>query len=696
MSIVPSCTTESDCQKKDRNAKCLRGACVCGKPASGNYPDYGPGQQKLYVGIKCESPLHETPLWHKDDEERYPRQAWPGSADLIDYSNYPSKCFGLTRSIVGKVYDQNPFGNCWVYAALGALNAWLCLENNESYEIAPLPFLNAWQNRWPFEYDIDQTRDSKERMYFDSSKNPSLPNVMEGLPIDQAMYIMIQTCSNLPRTSFTFPLNKTGSLDGYRGVPNSFQWKGTSDRVSLNQQGWTDFVNSLDGIKENPPSKFFQGIPENEKSTQKELWENNFSNYPTYLLPNSINATNACSNKGTFATFSREPIIPKGTVVPRFGEGDPWAVTYDNKEIDWGVNLAERLKFYKQMLLQYGPFPISIDGIAIQKPEICDNVVITLDNRESLTVVRNKRSDRLSINHAVLLVGYRKVKLFNPNPNPLYKQYLELLIIKNSWGEDFYYNGFAYIDMTTFNQPFLGLRQAGAFNCLYRRPQFFSAHPTCQTVLNSTFTPDWFTGKIEDDNEIYIAEDCIAGKLETRKVECTNGKCCDPGCTNGSCIGINTCKCKAGWTGPQCDQTQCSLPCQHGGKCIGTNTCGSCEKGWTGHQCEIDQCSSNPCENGGSCSELNTCECTAGWTGAQCQTSQCAGNPCQNGGTCSGVNTCTCPPQDTEWGETYSGFWGYAGAQCQDQVCFSEYRKCTLPEKCAYSGTGTETQEYCE
>ena len=688
MSIVSSCTTDSDCRQKDKIAKCVRGACVCGKPASGNYPDYAPNLPKLYVGLKCESPLHETPLWHNDEEEMYPRQAWPGSADFIHYGEYPSKCVGMTRSIVGQVYDQNPYGNCWVYTTLGALNAWLCLQNNGSYEIAPLPFLNAWQNRWPFQYDISETLDSKGRMYFDSMSRPSLPNVMEGLDLDNAMYIMIQTCSNLPRTHFLYPIHKGLIESDGSMITNKFAWQGTSERVSLNQQGWTDFVNSLDGIEQNPPSKFFQGIPENERSTQKQLWKNNSSNYPTYILPNSISATNACSNRGTFAqTFSREPIMPKGTVVPRFGTDDPWAGDVSTN------TLSRRLNFYKQMLLQYGPFPISISGTGLQQEAVAED--ITLDDGKILKVIRQKRTNLpLKRDHAVLLVGYRKVNL----KIKLYKQELELFIIKNSWGTDWMLDGFSYIDMTSFTQPLIDW-QPGAFCCLFRRPQFFSAHPTCQTVLNSKFTPNWLTGKIEIDadyNQSYNAEDCIAGKLETRKVECTDGKCCDPDyCKNGSsCIGPNTCQCKAGWTGTRCEIDQCSSrPCQHGGKCIGTNLCGSCNTGWTGHQCEIDQCSSRPCQNGGSCSGLNTCDCTAGWTGAQCQTSQCQEMPCQNGGTCSGVNTCTCPPQDTEWEKTYLGFWGYAGAQCQDQVCYSGTLMCTSPEKCAYLES---TEEYCE
>ena len=145
---------------------------------------------------------------------------------------------------------------------------------------------------------------------------------------------------------------------------------------------------------------------------------------------------------------------------------------------------------------------------------------------------------------------------------------------------------------------------------------------------------------------------CAAGWTDA---QCQTPTCASACQNGGTCSSPNTCTCAAGWTGAQCQTSQCAAsPCQNGGTCSGVNTC-TCPTDWTGAQCQTPTCAS-ACQNGGTCSSPNTCTCAAGWTGAQCQTSQCAASPCQNGGTCSGVNTCKCAA-------------GWTGAQCQTATC---------------------------
>ncbi|XP_056393841.1 protein crumbs homolog 1-like isoform X2 [Hyla sarda] len=169
-----------------------------------------------------------------------------------------------------------------------------------------------------------------------------------------------------------------------------------------------------------------------------------------------------------------------------------------------------------------------------------------------------------------------------------------------------------------------------------------------------------------------------------------------------------TCKCRAGHSGPQCQNTvsPCSPnPCDHNAVCVenmdsytcncqpdytgqhceivigscASNPCQNdaicvdkenkyfcyCVPGFQGHHCEIDinECASKPCQNNGSCHNLKDsykCQCATGYTGVNCETEidECQSNPCQNGATCRdhiGFFTCKCPA-------------GYEGELCQSDI----------------------------
>uniref|UniRef100_A0A672NB60 Si:ch211-246m6.5 n=1 Tax=Sinocyclocheilus grahami TaxID=75366 RepID=A0A672NB60_SINGR len=128
---------------------------------------------------------------------------------------------------------------------------------------------------------------------------------------------------------------------------------------------------------------------------------------------------------------------------------------------------------------------------------------------------------------------------------------------------------------------------------------------------------------------------------------------CSPACLNGGkCVVPDVCDCMSGYHGETCE-TLCSLPCLHGGTCVGRDTC-SCPYGFVGPRCETMVCNRH-CQNGGKCASPDECECLAGWTGPLCETALC--NPvCLNGGTCVRSNSCTCQP-------------GFYGTRCQNAVC---------------------------
>jgi hypothetical protein len=106
---------------------------------------------------------------------------------------------------------------------------------------------------------------------------------------------------------------------------------------------------------------------------------------------------------------------------------------------------------------------------------------------------------------------------------------------------------------------------------------------------------------------------------------------------NGNCTFIDTCTCKSGFTGSQCEtapiftcfgkQSNDPKVCSGNGTCVATNIC-NCINGHTGNQCQMEpvfNCfgkqSNDPksCSGFGSCVGNNTCSCPQGFTGNECQ-----------------------------------------------------------------------------
>ncbi|RVE75075.1 hypothetical protein OJAV_G00013190 [Oryzias javanicus] len=129
---------------------------------------------------------------------------------------------------------------------------------------------------------------------------------------------------------------------------------------------------------------------------------------------------------------------------------------------------------------------------------------------------------------------------------------------------------------------------------------------------------------------------------------------CAPECMNGGvCIAPDVCQCPRGFQGDTCQEALCRLPCENGGSCVGIQTC-SCPYGFVGSRCETMVCSRH-CHHGGRCASPDECLCPPGWTGPTCETALCS-PVCLNGGLCVRPNTCECPG-------------GFYGAQCQNAVC---------------------------
>uniref|UniRef100_A0A7E4VL90 Delta-like protein n=1 Tax=Panagrellus redivivus TaxID=6233 RepID=A0A7E4VL90_PANRE len=143
-------------------------------------------------------------------------------------------------------------------------------------------------------------------------------------------------------------------------------------------------------------------------------------------------------------------------------------------------------------------------------------------------------------------------------------------------------------------------------------------------------------------------------------------------CENGECFPLThlctyKCKCKPGYTGPNCEQDidECSANTNHcdRGTCVnlpGSFRC-DCELGFEGEYCDkpTDECSPSPCLNGGTCYDQTAdfqCVCMPGWTGKRCDepkpySPECTSHYCLHGGVCQrtplGKESCVCPPRFT-------------------------------------------------
>lgn len=151
---------------------------------------------------------------------------------------------------------------------------------------------------------------------------------------------------------------------------------------------------------------------------------------------------------------------------------------------------------------------------------------------------------------------------------------------------------------------------------------------------------------------------------------------------NGTCVDWDTCVCKPGFSGLNCEFTSCfgynmtDTPnvCTGRGECRYLNTCICDPAKWGGDRCQNINCfgilSNLPtvCSSHGKCIGPGICNCTHGYNGENCQYTICHGRNtadlqvCSNNGYCVEPDICACKSYPTP---------GFTGGNCSYPVCMS-------------------------
>ncbi|KAI5103980.1 tenascin-N precursor, partial [Silurus meridionalis] len=120
------------------------------------------------------------------------------------------------------------------------------------------------------------------------------------------------------------------------------------------------------------------------------------------------------------------------------------------------------------------------------------------------------------------------------------------------------------------------------------------------------------------------------------KSQCAQGCCRGSSDVDTSCSGHGvyqhstcSCKCDAGWEGPDCSMSTCPDNCNDNGYCV-DGQC-KCHAGYTGHDCGLLTCP-DECNDKGHCVD-GKCMCFEGFSGDTCSMQKCL-NDCKDHGRC--------------------------------------------------------------
>ncbi|XP_067309566.1 tenascin-N [Pseudorasbora parva] len=140
----------------------------------------------------------------------------------------------------------------------------------------------------------------------------------------------------------------------------------------------------------------------------------------------------------------------------------------------------------------------------------------------------------------------------------------------------------------------------------------------------------------EDFKSLLYRVNGLEEEVTYLKSQCAQGCCKGGSGVDSSCSGHGTyqhdscsCKCNAGWEGPDCSISSCPDECNDNGRCVDGRCV--CYEGYTGHDCSQLTCP-NDCKDKGHCVD-GKCVCFSGFSGEDCSVQTCP-NDCIGNGRC--------------------------------------------------------------
>lgn len=433
---------------------------------------------------------------------------WKSTIENVDYRAF-------TPSVLSPVKHQGQCNNCFMFAAVAALETWYAIENKveaRTFSIEPM-----------LEHINQKLLKSR----------PDIGGACQGGVTLKTMAEIVDACRL--NTLLPKPLSDENNFIKRRGLRELNPSTDTQDGAAVlpldgsakvywlqaNSNACTDAKTKLSDAAYNAAIKLKKSVAQAEQEAKQA--RKGFDCSKT--IPRVYNENNVC-----------QPTKPAGQVFTEFRSVSfepfgiidyPFPGTTQTTQFKNGVKYAARREHYKECLRTYGPFPIAVQFPTGQKTwGNYDKVQFqTAEDQANLLqpmVLAKGYEDWAG--HAVLLVGY---KTFPGNSKR------DFWIIKNHWGESWGIRGYAYMAMNPDEDRMDPIE--GPYKMAHFVPTYYSADErifcgyTGEGGVCNTATPgsckhalNVATGKLEGTCK--CANDPQAPKKKEESCKCNSGK----------------------------------------------------------------------------------------------------------------------------------------------------------------------------